>query len=130
MGRSLDKEYSIGIRFKRLFIISQHQDGFVSEIQIWEDMRIYWDLGWRRPFFVHEEPLISALILVFQEFQFSGDIDRWIWRHFKYFIFFVESMYYIQLSLYPPREVHLVMENTTLRLICDNFTLSKMAVFS
>ncbi|CAK8576725.1 unnamed protein product [Lathyrus sativus] len=46
-------------RFQRLFPIFQRQDDIVGEIGSWVDGRISWNLGWRRPFFVYEESMVS-----------------------------------------------------------------------
>lgn len=60
----------------------------LDDIERKEEGRIYWDRGWRRPFFVHEESTVSDFFLVSK----SSSLVRRMIYEFTYILEMVCSL--------------------------------------
>ncbi|CAK8573872.1 unnamed protein product [Lathyrus sativus] len=98
-------------RFQRLFTISKRQDDTVGEIGKWIDERISLNHCWRRSFIVYEESMVADFFLVLQEFQFSEENDRCVWRHTRDRLFSVAFTCQIQAGICPSPKDSLSREN-------------------
>lgn len=101
LGRPLTCRIPLEIMLHNLFYISQIPKGIVGEIGSSDKGSVTWDLKWRIPFFVHEEPLVVDFFFALQEVQLNVEMDKWVWIHAKDDSFYVASAYQVQVGLLP-----------------------------
>lgn len=73
--------------------------GMWGEIGRWVDGSFTWDLRCRRPFFVHEEPLVTEFLSGLRDVRLSEERDRRVWRHNRDDIFSIAYAYHLPIEL-------------------------------
>lgn len=85
-------------------------------------------LGWRRPLFVHQEPIVANLLSVFQGLSPSLNVNKWSWNHFKDGVFFVAFDYQAQMNRKNYFILSLLHVNSTIPLISVSWTPLKVII--
>jgi hypothetical protein len=71
---------SLEQRFPRLFSMSVQQEELVTEVGRWTNGVWWWELRWRRGFFVWEEQLLHDLEDLIHSVDLVDTEDSWVWN--------------------------------------------------
>jgi hypothetical protein len=116
--------------FPRLFSISLQANANIKEMGVWISGVWFWQLKWRRPFFVWEEEVYREFLLLLDVVPISRDKPSWNYRHDIGGLFSVKSNYDFLAPLLLSTSSLPHSLSGVVHKVWDSWAPSKVVVFS